>query len=178
MNLDISNIGNQELLDYVSKNMENFNDFEVAILFRSDYSQWSMIRNLITFLLENAWMDPVWKNRFSLIWDELINNSIEYGSLPLDKNIFRIRLIQNEWSTDVILEVQDTWRWLMAKTSSQMEEIRQEKLEEWFDVFMGKRWRWLFKLVINIVDSLYFKDAEWGWLIVWIEKKLKPVQAD
>ncbi|EKE28419.1 MAG: hypothetical protein ACD_3C00061G0008 [uncultured bacterium (gcode 4)] len=175
MNLDISNIENQELLDYISKNMDNFKDFEVAILFRSDYSQWSIIRNLIVFLLEKAWMEPMWKNRFSLIWDELINNSIEYWSLPLDKNIFRIKLKSDEGAFQVMLEVQDTWRWLMAKTSSQMEEIRKDKEEEWFEVFLGKRWRWLFKLVLNIVDRLYFGDAEWGWLIVWIEKKINLI---
>lgn len=173
LNIDISNLESQGLIDFVENNIVDIKNFELSILFKADYSQSRLIRNLILFLFEKNWIDVPWKNRFSLISDELVNNSIEYGSLPLDKNTFFIKFSIIEKVLYINLEVHDTWRWAFAKNSSQMESIRKQKVLETQQVYLGKRWRWLFQLVTNIVDELYFKDKETWWLIVWVNKKLE-----
>jgi hypothetical protein len=53
-----------------------------------------------------------------------------------------------------------------------MEVIRQAKMENGFTGYLGKRGRWLFQLVSNLVDELYFKDNPQGGLIVWVKKSL------
>lgn len=173
INIDISNIESQELIDYVSWSIRDYTNFEINLLFKADYNQSRLIRNLVLFLFEQNNINVPWKNRFSLIADELINNSIEYWSLPLDKNTFVIKFVTINKILTIDLEVHDTGKWMFAKNSQEMEEIRKQKDEEGFDRYLGKRWRWLFQLVNNIVDNMYFKDKEWGWLIVWIQKTLE-----
>lgn len=175
INIDISNIESQELIDYVSLSIRDYTNFEINLLFKADYNQSRLIRNLVLFLFEQNDINVPWKNRFSLIADELINNSIEYWSLPLDKNTFVIKFATINKILTIDLEVHDTGRWMFAKNSQEMEEIRKQKDEEGFDRYLGKRWRWLFQLVNNIVDNMYFKDKEWGWLIVWIQKTLELI---
>lgn len=171
-NIDISNIDLESFLEKVSQNIADFSNTEIEVVFKSDYNQAALIRSLINFIFEKNWIDALWKNRFALIWDELINNSIEYWSLPLDRNVFCLKL-KKQWVKFFIeLSVQDTWKWPFAKTSAQMEEVKKQKEAEWFDRYLWKRWRWLFQLITNMVDRLYFKDVASGWLIVWIEKIL------
>lgn len=172
-NIDISNIESQALIDFAESNIIDFSNFDLSITFKSDYSQSRIVRNFILFLFEKNSIDVPWKNRFSLISDELINNSIEYWSMPLDKNLFYISFKKNLNGLNINLEVHDTWKWVLAKNSEQMELIRKEKTEETKDIYLWKRWRWLFQLVTNIVDELYFKDKQWWWLIVWVNKKLE-----
>lgn len=170
LKIDISNIDGQELLDFAEGNISDFSNFELEITFKADYSQSRIIRSFILFLFEKNSIDVPWKSRFSLISDELVNNSIEYWSMPLDKNLFLIRFSSDGHKININLEVHDTWKWILAKTSSEMENIRQEKENKWFDNYFDKRWRWLFQLVSNIADNLYFKDKDWWWLIVWVNK--------
>jgi len=173
INIDISNIEGQELIDYVSWSIRDFTNFEINLIFKADYNQSRLIRNLVLFLFEKNNINVPWKNRFSLIADELINNSIEYWSLPLDKNTFIIKFSASNKLLTIDLEVHDTGKWMFSKNSQEMEEIKKLKNEEWFDNYLWKRWRGLFQLVNNIVDNMYFKDKEWGWLIVWIQKNLE-----
>jgi len=175
INIDISNIESQELIDYVEQSIQDYKNFDINLLFKADYNQSRLIRSLVLFLFEKNNINVPWKNRFSLISDELINNSIEYWSLPLDKNTFIIKFTTINNALNISLEVHDTGKWMFAKNSIQMEEIKKQKSEEWFENYLWKRWRWLFQLVTNIVDNLYFKDKEWWWLIVWINKKLELV---
>lgn len=172
LNFDISNIEYQDLIDFVDENIKDFNNFEISITFKADYNQSKMIRLLVSYFFEKINLNNPWKWRFSLLSDELMNNSIEYGSAPLDKNIFTLRFLVKDKNLYINIEVADTGRWVWAKTSVQMEEIKQQKEIEWFEGFLWKRWRWLFQLINNIVDDIYFKDrAEW-WLIVWVTKKI------
>lgn len=173
MQIDISNFDSQDLIEKVDSSLSDFKNFELFLTFKADYSQSKIIRDLILHLFEKNLIDVPWKNRFSLISDELVNNSIEYWSLPLDKNEFLIRFSSDDKNLNIVLEVHDTGRWMFAKTSEQMEEVRKLKEAEWFERYLDKRWRWLFQLISNITDRLYFKDKPNWWLIVWIEKKLE-----
>jgi len=74
----------------VNNNISDFGNFDLEIIFKTDYNQSKIIRDLILLLFRENKIEVPWKNRFTLISDELVNNSIEYGSLPLDKNRFTI----------------------------------------------------------------------------------------
>lgn len=67
-----------------------------------------MIRDLTLYVFEKNNINVPWKNRFALVSDELVNNAIEYGSLPLDKNLFKIKFSQENGKLLVNLEVYDT----------------------------------------------------------------------
>jgi|GEM_PF-3143908 len=91
LQIDISNLDYEDLRDFANTNISDFGNFELAITFKTDYSQSKIIRDLILSFFEKNNINVPWKNRFVLVSDELINNSIEYGSLPLDKNLFHIQ---------------------------------------------------------------------------------------
>jgi len=173
--IDISNIDYQDLIEYIDTNIYDFKNFDLSIYFKSDYSQSKIIRSLMLYILDKNNVTVPWKGRFSLISDELVNNSIEYWSMPLDKNIFILSFKTESNTSNINIEVHDTWKWAYAKKSYEMEEIRNQKEAEGFDWYLWKRWRWLFQLIKNIVDEIYFKDKEWGGLIVWINKKLELI---
>lgn len=172
LSIDISPLEQQDLLDFFAENITDFTDFEVKIEFVSDYTQSKMIRDAILHLFERNNINLPWKNRFALISDELVNNSIEYGSMPLDKNAMYIKFSPIKGGISVEIEVSDTGRWPEAKTSQEMEQIRKLKEMRWFDSYLGKRGRGLFQLITNLVDELYFRDSEQGGLTVGIRKDL------
>ncbi len=166
LEIDISQIEYQDLLDFADRSIADPSNFELAIRFQSDYGQSKMIRDLVLHLFERNSIDVPWKNRFALISDELVNNSIEYGSLPLDKNVAHVSFRSEGTTLYVVLEVADTGRGFDAKTSAQMEEIRKEREARGFDGYMEKRGRGLFHMIARIVDELYFRDNEEGGLTV------------
>ena len=108
LHIDISNIEYQQLLEFVNANISDFRDFELAIVFKADYNQSKMIRDLTLYCFEKNQINVPWKNRFALVSDELVNNAIEYGSLPLDKNLFKIQFSHKHEDLQVNLEVYDT----------------------------------------------------------------------
>lgn len=141
LQVDISQLEYQDLLDFANANIEDSGSFDLFIAFQADYGQSKMIRDLILHLFERNSIDVPWKNRFALISDELVNNSIEYGSMPLDKNGFFISFRSKGEILHVTLEVQDTGRGLEAKSSQEMEEIRKMKEMQGFENYLGKRGR-------------------------------------
>ncbi len=76
--IDISTLEEKDLLKFLEKNILDFGNFKVEIDFLSDFSQSRLIRNAITFLFAKNHIQTPWTNRFALISDELVNNSIEY----------------------------------------------------------------------------------------------------
>lgn len=172
LQVDISHLEYNELLDFVNNNVSDMGNFDLELIFKADYNQSKIIRDLILTLFQKNNIEVPWKNRFALISDELVNNSIEYGSLPLDKNRFTIHFQTQDKILTINMEVCDTGRWLESKTSQEMEELKTIKESAWFDGYLGKRGRGLFQLVTNLVDELYFKDNANGGLIVGVRKKM------
>ncbi|HBA45118.1 TPA: hypothetical protein DCZ31_04050 [Patescibacteria group bacterium] len=78
LSIDISNIDNQDLIDFVDENISDFKNFEISISFKADYNQSKIIRSLIIYIFDKINVNTPRKGRFSLLSDELINNSIEY----------------------------------------------------------------------------------------------------
>lgn len=173
LQIDISHLGYNELVDFVDTNVSDVGNFDLELIFKADYNQSKIIRDLILLLFQRNNIEVPWKNRFVLISDELVNNSIEYGSLPLDKNRFTIHFRSLDKMLTINMEVCDTGRGLESKTSQEMEELKTLKTSTWFDGYLGKRGRGLFQLVTNLVDELYFKDNPNGGLIVGVRKKME-----
>lgn len=110
LQIDISHLEYGELVDFVNKNVVDFGSFDLELIFKADYNQSKIIRDLILFLFQKNNIEVPWKNRFVLISDELVNNSIEYGSLPLDKNHFTIHFKTADGVLTINMEVCDTGR--------------------------------------------------------------------
>jgi hypothetical protein len=115
----------------------------------------------------------MWKTRFILIADELNNNAIEYWSRWEEFNELRLE-IKATWIENykIKLEVEDTGRWITNKTASEMCKLAEKKKERWFKNYDSIRWRWLFLIIDQMVDKLYFKDSKKWWLIVWLKKEI------
>ena len=106
--IDISSLDGTDLRSFLDSTITDFSDFEILVSYKSDYSQTKMIRDNILYLFERNSINVPWKNRFALISDELVNNSIEYGSMPLDKNELYIKFCPDNGKLKVHIEVSDT----------------------------------------------------------------------
>jgi hypothetical protein len=53
-----------------------------------------------------------------------------------------------------------------------MRKKQKDVLEKWFRNHSSIRGRWLFMIIIKIMDELYFENSQKWWLIVWIKKDL------
>ena len=100
------------------------------------------------------------------------NNAIEYGSNSGDLNKMNLVINKQENWFSINLEIIDSWNWTMHKTALEMEELRNNKVQKWFDNHNSIRWRGLFLIITKLVDELYFKDDENWWLVVWINKNI------
>ncbi len=147
----------------------NWDFFELKLLFKSDFKNSKIIRDILVLILAKFNITSIWKNRFIIIIDELVNNSIEHGSIEWDINkiIFVIRKEENKLIIN--LEVKDTWKKHNIKAVD-MQALQTEKSKINFLKHDSIRWRWLFLIIKNLVDNIYFKDREEWWLTVWIEK--------
>jgi len=72
--------------------------------------------------------------------------------------------------TSLKIEVEDNGNGKKPQNADSMKALQQTKVSEWFDNHDSIRGRWLFMIIFNLVDSLYFKDSETGGLIVGVEK--------
>lgn len=173
LRIDISHLEYTDLVDFVDTHISDVGNFDLELVFKADYNQSKIIRDLILLLFQRNSIDVPWKNRFVLISDELVNNSIEYGSLPLDKNRFIIHFQTENGVLSITMEVCDTGRGMESKTSQEMEELKVLKEASGFEWYLWKRGRGLFQLVTNLVDELYFRDNPNGGLIVGVRKKME-----
>ena len=161
---------------YNTKFLEKLNvkeKSEICFSYISDFRSAKIIREFVSDLCVNLWIDKIWEWRLILIADELNNNAIEHWSLQWEYNKIRVTIIPIEKWFDLFIQVEDSWNWKAHKTSKQMILLRNKKKLSWFFKNNWIRWRWLFMIIEKLVDKMYFKDSsEWG-LIVWIEKKLE-----
>lgn len=145
---------------------------ELNFSYISDFKSAKILRDYIEIICDLLKIENKWKSRLILITDELNNNAIEYGSLSGENNLMRILIKKGESDTFISIEVEDTWKWASSKKAEDMEKLRGEKVSSWFKNHTSIRGRWLFMIITNLVDRLYFKNSKTGGLIVWIEKKL------
>lgn len=163
------------LLDkaFITQKLNDSKELKLELLYKSLFSNTSTIRNLVSIICDEIWLDSIMKFKIVLIVDELDNNAIEYGSKSHDINKMRININKEQEYYNLNIEVEDSWNWDSHKSAKQMLDIWKKKLKEWFNNHSSIRWRWLFLIIKNIVDELYFIDSNSWWLIVWIRKKIK-----
>ena len=145
---------------------------EVEFSFLSNFKHTSFIRNIILIIWKLTSLNNICKNRLILIIDELVNNAIEYWSKEWETNKLRIIIKKKKGLVYFNIEIEDTGNWKKHHTAEEMEQIREKKLNIWFDWYNSIRWRWLFMIITNLVEKLYFKDTKSWWLIVWVEKTI------
>lgn len=178
--IDITNRSSSDILELYDQN-DGQEVFEFSFPVNYQYSK--IIRDFVALIFDRYWLIPPWKSRFILIIDELINNSIAYGSIEWEMNIFRLSIVEGWQETEqntqehhytIRVEVQDTGSGEGTKTADEMRQIRDHSHETFSsaDHYMGKRGRWLFMLTENLVDILDFRDnPEWG-LTVIVQKSI------
>lgn len=166
-NSDLSQLDKENIVNELNTS----DKYSIEVLYRSDFSNTSILRNFVSFLCDNLWIDPTWKFKIVLISDELNNNAIEYWSAHGEENKMRIFVTKRWKICDFVVEVEDTWKWLYHKSAKEMYKLREDKIAKWFKDYSSIRWRWLFLIIENLVDELYFKDSSWWWLVVWIDFK-------
>lgn len=177
--IDISHLEVDTALQKLKQISIDSSSIECQIDFWTDYSQSKIIRDFIGFLFDNFHVDPIWRWRFVLISDELVNNAIEHGSGPgdLDSCIIRAKEDKNG-NFSIILEVHDTGRGKDAKDAEHMEDIKNQKLAEHNEngIHMEKRGRGLFYITERLVDKLSFDESIKWWLAVRVEKNIPIIK--
>ncbi len=158
---------------------ENFcnNKLDITIEYPSLFKNAKVLREFILDISEFFNFKKYWEARMTLIADELNNNAIEYWSQELEINKMRVKLIKNKKTITLILEVEDTGEWISAKRSEEMKQLKKKNKNARLENHKWIRWRGLI-IIDKLVEKLYFKDSEWGWLIVGIEKEVPCEKLD
>lgn len=76
--IDITNRSSSDLLDLYDQSGAP-GSFEFSFPVNYQYSK--VIRDFVALIFDRYGLMPPWKSRFILIIDELVNNSIAYGSI-------------------------------------------------------------------------------------------------
>ena len=172
LTVDITQTDYQSVKNIIDQNIENFWHFSCRIIFVTDFYESKIIRDLVGYFLEKNMIFSPWNARFILITDELVNNAIEHGSRPGDVNECTIHFKTTKRKLKISIEVHDSWKGKDSISSEGMNALQEKKMQEvlWKTPYLRRRGRGLFHITSKLVDSLYFKDAIDGWLIVWIQK--------
>lgn len=162
-------LGGDRLLSSLCEGSE----IDIRISYTSDFRSAKSLRELVDHICKSFWVAPKWRTRLVLIIDELNNNAIEYGSLKGDTNYFSLKLSrENESTLDIQASVTDTWAWEQSKKAVEMQELREKHHNKDFQKHHSIRWRGLFLIISQLVDTLEFYDDVNGGLTVLIEKSL------
>lgn len=145
---------------------------DVEFTYQSRFENTKDLRDFVEVICGVLNFSDKLKSRIVLISDELNNNAIEYWSDSVWFNSLRVYSYILDWVIYFNLEVQDNWKWKAPKSALDMETMRAHKLKLGYFNHDSIRWRWLFLIIVKIVDRLYFKNSKDGWLIVWVKIKI------
>ena len=148
------------------------NKLDIEFIYKSNFNNTKALRDFIEIIWTVLWFPDKTSSRMILISDELNNNAIEYWSSEEGINILRITSREEDGKINFWLEVEDNWKWKMPKKALDMETLRAHRLKLGYLKHDSIRWRWLFLIIVKLVDRLYFKDSKENWLIVWIKIKI------
>ena len=172
ISIDINNLPKHiKKSDFISTKMIDKN-LDIEFICNSNFKNAKILRRFIEIICNKLWFSQRSIARFILIVDELNNNAIEYWTEKNWKNIVRLKTYDNINSIDVMIEIEDTWKWKKPRTALDMETLRAHQLKLWYDNHNSIRWRWLFMIIVKTVDRLYFRDSKTWWLVVWIKKNI------
>ena len=107
--IDISEIDTDVALMQLKSYADTHPTIECQIDFGTDHSQSKIIGDFIGYIFDIHHVDALWKGRFVLITDELVNNAIEHGSAAGDLDSCIIYARDDEKRDfSIVLEVHDT----------------------------------------------------------------------
>lgn len=172
-NINISNLITKGEREHIIKSNFDKHLLDICIEYPAIFASSKILRDFIIDIANFFHFKWTWKSRLTLIADELNNNSIEYWSLENDINKMHIKILIIWEEVELYLEVEDSWKWIKSKSAKEMILLRNKKKLKWFHKNNWIRGRWLFMIIEKMVDKLYFKDSENGWLIVGIIKKIE-----
>ena len=170
--LNIAHRNYDEAMEFLVAAFDNLTTIECSIEFWADHSQSKIIRDFIGKIFDAHGIRSLWRGRFILITDELINNAIEHGSAKDDLDTCVIHAGKStDWLFQISLEVHDTGNWKDSWDIRNMAQVMNTHTRhKW--VYMGKRGRWLFHITEKLVDTLTFSESPKWWLAVKIEKTI------
>lgn len=171
--VDITDIVNSSERKFFLEKSLDSNGLEIIVEFPAVFWSSKVLRDLVVDVSDYFHLDKTWTSRLTLIADELNNNSVEYWSNEEDINTMMLKIWTKDNKVDFILEVQDSGKWDHAKTAIEMENLKNKKEDYNYSNHTSIRWRGLFLIIKKIVDELYFRDAEWGGLIVGVKKEIQ-----
>jgi len=144
----------------------------IEFIYKSRFENTKDLRDFVDVICSTLKLSDKLKSRIVLISDELNNNAIEYWSDSEWFNFLRINSNIEDWIINFNLEVEDNWKWRAPKKALDMETMRAHKLKLGYFNHDSIRWRWLFLIIVKLVDRLYFKNSKSWWLIVWVKMKI------
>lgn len=150
----------------------NYWILNLEFIYKSKFENTKDLRDFVDVICSILNLSDKLKSRIVLISDELNNNAIEYWSNSEWLNSLRINANIENWVVNFNLEVEDNGQWRSPKKALDMETMRAHKLKLGYFWHDSIRWRWLFLIIVKIVDRLYFKNSKLGWLIVWVKMKI------
>jgi len=150
------NSGGEDLLSTLLQDDE----IHICISYISAFTSAKLLREFVDEVCKIYSISPKWRTRLVLIIDELNNNAIEYGSKQGENNLLELHLQKDVGKTVFIASVTDTGHGDHAKTSQQMEEIREANEKEDFSKHSSIRGRGLFLIISRLVDSLKFYNTD------------------
>lgn len=156
----------------IIKSLLKDNSLDIEFFYKSKFENTKDLRDFVDSICLLLNFSDKLKSRIVLISDELNNNAIEYWSDLNALNVLRISAQISEWEVNFKMEVEDNGKWKSPKNALDMETMRAHKLRLGYFWHDSIRWRWLFLIIVKIVDRLYFKNSQDGWLIVWIKMKI------
>lgn len=170
--INIDQIGSDfDKLQYI-KECINLNQLDIQFEYSSDFKNAKILRDFMEVIFTHFELSMKDVARYVLACDEMNNNAIEYWSLQNEKNYLRVFIHKQNTIVSLAIEVEDTGNGKHAKTAEEMEEFKKCRIHEDYAQHKSIRWRGLFLIIINIVDELYFKNTQQGWLIVGYKKDL------
>lgn len=158
-------------IDIINSILVDFT-LNVEFIYKSKFENTKDLRDFVEVICDALKFSDKLKSRIVLISDELNNNAIEYWSDNIWFNSLRINSYILDWVIYFNLEVEDNWKWRAPKNALDMETMRAHKLKLGYFNHDSIRWRWLFLIIVKIVNRLYFKNSKFGWLIVWVKIKI------
>lgn len=171
LTLDISTLEPEEIIKRVDALLPDPADFEMELTYKAHFPLSRHVRETLSYLLRRNGVDDRWQNRFALISDELVNNSIEHGSAGGEINSCYMKLGKaSDGVLSLTLEVTDTGNGPHAKNAAQMVALLAEKKKTWFTDATRKRGRG-FQIMEKLTDKVYFRDATKGGLTVGVTKR-------
>ncbi len=175
LSLDISKLSPEEVVARVEKEFADPADCEMELTFESSFPLSRHVRETLSFAIRRNGIDARWQNRFALISDELVNNSIEHGSKRGETNSFYMKISKDaEGVLCLTAEVTDTGNGPERKDAEKMAAMLAERKKTWFTDATRKRGRG-FQIMEKLVDKIYFRDAEKGGITVGVMKRFDAV---